>query len=150
MKKAAYSYRRDPAVPTFDDSGPIVFMDGNCVLCTAGARLIVRLDRVGEFRLCPVQTATGRAILVHYGLDPQNPESWLYLVDGEAHESLDAMIRVGSRLGGVGWLLQPLRLLPRSLQDWIYQRVAWNRLRLFGSRDRCALHDPALRAKLME
>jgi len=132
MDKTAYSYLQDPDVPKFDDSHPIVFMDGNCVLCTAGARLIVRFDRACEFRICPVQTATGRTVLVHYGLDPDDPLSWLYLVDGKAYESIDAMIRAGARLGGFGWLLQPLRLLPRPLQDWLYRRIALNRIRLFG------------------
>lgn len=150
MNKAAYSYRQDPSVPTFDDTGPIVFMDGDCALCTTSARLIIRFDRVGAFRICPIQTTTGRAVLCHYGLDPDNPESWLYLVDGEAYESLDAVIRVGSRLGGLGWLLQPLRLLPRSLQNWIYRHIAQNRLRLFGRRDMCALPDATLRSRLME
>lgn len=150
MDRSAYSYREDPAVPKFDDSHPIVFMDGECALCTSSARLIVRFDRVGEFRICPMQAATGRAFLTHYGLDPDDPVSWLYLVDGKAYESIDAMIRAGARLGGVGWLLQPLRLLPRWLQDWLYRRIALNRIRLFGRTSMCALPDPALRARLME
>jgi predicted DCC family thiol-disulfide oxidoreductase YuxK len=150
MHRVAHSYRQDPTVPEFDDGFPIVFMDGDCVLCTVTARLIIRFDRAGEFRICPVQTVTGRAVLNHYGLDPDVPESWLYLVDGKAYESLDAMIRAGARLGGVGWLLQPLRLLPRPVQDWLYRRIARNRIRFFGRTDMCALPDPALRSRLME
>lgn len=150
MDRTAYSYRQDPNVPNFDDTHPIVFMDGDCVLCTASARLIVRFDRAGEFRICPVQTATGRAILTHYDLEPDDPESWLYLVDGEAYGSMDAMIRAGARLGRVGWLLQPLRLLPRTVQDWLYRRIALHRIRLFGRTDICSIPDPALRSRLMK
>jgi predicted DCC family thiol-disulfide oxidoreductase YuxK len=46
--------------------------------------------------------------------------------------------------------LQPLRLLPRPAQDWLYRRLARNRYRLFGRTDICALPDPELRARLME
>lgn len=60
------------------------------------------------------------------------------------------MTRTGRRIGGVGLLLQPLRLLPRTLQDWLYRRLARNRYRLFGRNDMCAIPDPALRARLME
>lgn len=147
--RAPYSYRDDPAVPVFDDSGPVTFMDGECVLCTTGARLVARLDRQGEFRICPVQSPTGHAVLRHYGLDPGDPDSWLYLADGRAYTSLDAMIRAGARLGGAGWLLQPLRLLPRPVQDWLYRRVARNRYRLFGRTEMCAVPDPRLRARLI-
>lgn len=145
-----YSYRSDPAVPTFDDSGPITFMDGECVLCTFGAKLIARFDRDDQFRICRVQTPLGQAMLAHYGLSMGDPESWLLLVDGKAYTSLDAMIRAGRLIGGFGWALQPLRLLPRPLQDWLYRRIASNRYAMFGRTDMCAVPDPALRAKLMD
>ena len=145
-----YSYRGNPSVPHFDDSGPVTFMDGECVLCTFGARLIARFDKHDAFRICRVQTPLGRAVLAHYGLSVGDPESWLLLVDGKAYTSLDAMIRAGRLVGGAGWLLQPLRVLPRSAQDWLYARIARNRYALFGRSDMCAVPDPRLRAKLMD
>ncbi|NIJ40945.1 putative DCC family thiol-disulfide oxidoreductase YuxK [Parvibaculum indicum] len=145
-----YSYRKDTAVPEFDDTGPVTVMDGECVLCSTGARLIARLDKAGEFRICRAQTELGRALLNHYGMSADDPESWLYIVDGRAFTSFDAMIRVGARVGGAGLLLQPLRLLPRPVQDWFYRRLAHNRYRLFGRTDICALPDPGVRARLME
>lgn len=150
LSKEPYSYRRDVSVPQFDDSGPITVMDGQCALCTAGARLIARFDRAGEFRICRKETGLGAALLRHYGLDADDPESWLYIVDGRAYTSLDGMIRAGARVGGAGWLLQPLRLMPRRLQDWAYRHIARNRYRVFGRMDICAIPDPALRARLME
>ena len=144
------SYRNDPAVPSFDDTRPLTVMDGECALCSTGARLIARFDKSGEIRICRAQTKLGHALLQHYGLSADDPESWLYIVDGRAYTSLDAMIRVGSRVGGVGKLLQPLRLLPRRLQDGLYQRLARNRYRLFGRTDMCEIPDPALRARLVE
>ncbi|WP_421778868.1 thiol-disulfide oxidoreductase DCC family protein [Hoeflea sp.] len=137
-------------MPEFDDSGPLTIMDGECAICSVGARLIARFDKAGEFRICRSQTALGEALLGHYGLSAGDPESWLYIVDGQAFTSLDAMIRAGWRVGGVGVLLQPLRLMPRGLQDWLYLRLARNRYRLFGHKDMCAIPDPALRARLME
>lgn len=148
--KQPYSYRTDPAVPAFDDRRPLTVMDGECVLCSIGARLIARFDKTGEFRICRAQTRLGQSLLLHYGLSPDNPESWLYIVEGRAYSSLDAMIRAGSRIGGAGRLLQPLRLLPRALQDWLYRGLARNRYRLFGRTDMCSIPDPALRARLME
>lgn len=145
-----YSYRADATVQAFDDSGPVTVMDGECVLCSTGARLLSRFDKAQEFRICRAQTQLGQSLLLHYGLSPQDPGSWLYIVDGHAYTSLDAMIRVGSRVGGAGWLMQPLRLMPRLVQDWLYRRLARNRYWLFGRNDMCSIPDPALRARLME
>lgn len=150
LSKEPYSYRVDPDVPAFDDRGPVTVMDGECALCSVGARLIARFDKAREFRICPAQTKLGQALLLHYGFLPDNPMSWLYIVDGRAYTALDAMIRVGNRVGGAGLLLQPLRLMPRALQEWLYRGLARNRYRLFGRTDMCSIPDPALRARLME
>ena len=145
----AYSYRAESTVPPFDDKGPVVFMDGECALCSGAARAIAKVDRAGEFRICPIQSELGRAVLEHYGLDSKNPDSWLYLVDGKPYSSLDAVIRVGIRLGGMGQLLRAFMILPPSVQDWLYRRIARNRYSIFGRREMCAIPDPALMQRLL-
>ncbi|MEN0040521.1 MAG: DUF393 domain-containing protein [Pseudomonadota bacterium] len=144
-----YSYRADPSVPQFDDSYPLTVMDGDCALCTFGARLIARFDRRQEFRICTAQSKLGNALLRHYGFDPDDPESWLFIDNGQAHTSLDGMIAASRRIGGIGWLLQPLLLLPRGWQDRLYRFIATNRIRWFGRTDMCAVPDLKLRARLL-
>ncbi|MEM7446243.1 MAG: DCC1-like thiol-disulfide oxidoreductase family protein, partial [Pseudomonadota bacterium] len=79
LSSQAYSYRRDPNVHDFDDTRPIVIMDGECALCARSARLLSRLDKREEFRICPSQSPLGRAVLGHYGLNADDPDTWLYL-----------------------------------------------------------------------
>jgi predicted DCC family thiol-disulfide oxidoreductase YuxK len=147
--RQAYSYRNDPAVPAFDDTGPVVFMDGRCALCAFGARSITRLDRTREFKICPIQSPVGRAVLQHYGLDPSDPDSWLYLHHGKAETSLDAIMTVGRRLGGIGYVMSAFYVFPRPMRDWLYRRLARNRYKLFGRAEMCALPDPELQSRLM-
>jgi len=144
-----YSYRDDPAVPRFDDGGPVAIMDGDCALCASGARVIARLDRERVFRVGRTQSAAGAALVRHYGLQPEDPETWLYLEDGRAWSGMEAIIRIGARLGGPGRSLGILRLLPRSLREWLYRRIAHHRYR-FGRTDMCNFPDPELRARLLE
>jgi predicted DCC family thiol-disulfide oxidoreductase YuxK len=144
-----YSYRRDPAVPPFDDSAPIAVMDAECAICSWGARMIHRLDHEGTTRICPIQTDLGRALLTHYGLDPKQPASWLFLDNGIAHKDFEAVLHAGRRFGGVGLLTLALRLIPRPIRDRLYVRLARNRYRLFGRADLCALPDPALQRRIL-
>ena len=144
-----YSYRDDPAVPRFDDNGPIAVMDGECALCANGARVIARLDRERVFRVCPIQSRLGAALVRHYGLEPGDPETWLFMEDGRAWSGMEAIIRIGARLGGPGRLLTTMRLFPRSAREWTYRRIAQNRYR-FGRSDMCGLPNPELRARLIE
>ena len=96
-----------------------------------------------------MQSDVGRALLKHYGLNPADPVSWLYVEHGNAYTSLDAFIRVGVRLGGIWKGLYLLRILPVSLQDILYRLVARNRYNFFGTRDLCALPDPEVQKRLL-
>jgi len=146
-KRAPFSYR--DVLPDFDDAGPRTVMDARCGICAKGARWIARNDTEQAFRIIPMQSDLGAALLGHYGLDEEDPMSWLFLEDGRAYTSLDAVMRVANRLGG-GWrLLGALRILPRGLQDAAYGLVARNRYRLFGTADLCNLPDPAIQARLL-
>jgi predicted DCC family thiol-disulfide oxidoreductase YuxK len=143
-----YSYRDDPAIPPFEGDGPIAVMDGDCALCSWGARTIARLDRAAHFRICPLQSPTGTSLARHYGLEPGDPETWLLIDKGMAWSGMEAIIRIGERLGGVARIAAALRVLPRPVREWIYRRIARNRYRL-GRSDMCASPDPALRARLL-
>ncbi|EFO29259.1 putative thiol-disulfide oxidoreductase DCC [Roseibium sp. TrichSKD4] len=144
-----YSYRNDSEVPAFDDSAPIAVMDAECALCSWGARTIHHLDKSGLLRICPVQSPLGSAILQHYEINSLDPESWLFLEDGTSYQDMEAVIRVGQRLGGWGNLVLALKLVPRPLRSWLYLRVARNRYRLFGKGDMCAIPDPDFQKRLM-
>jgi predicted DCC family thiol-disulfide oxidoreductase YuxK len=144
-----YSYRDDPAVPRFDDGGPVAVMDGECALCASGARIIAGLDRERVFRICPTQSRIGAALVRHYGLEPADPETWLFLEEGRAWSGMEAIIRIGACLGGSGRLLGIMRLCPRCMREGLYRRIAHNRYH-FGRTDLCALPDPELRARLLE
>lgn len=147
--KEPFSFRSDPRVPPFDDTAPLAVMDGECAVCSWGARMIHRLDRSGRVRICPVQTPLGAALLEHYGLAPDDPSTWLFIDGGIAHADFDAIIHAGRSFGGWGRLTAVFLLLPRPLRDRLYGWLARNRYALFGRGDMCALPDPAFRKRLI-
>lgn len=145
----AWSWKSDPAVPEFSAGEVFVVVDAHCALCARGAAWIARNDRADEFRIVPLQSETGNALMRHYGLDPADPSSWLYVENGRAYSSLDGFIRAGRRLGGVWKGLAALRVLPRPVQDLLYRAIARSRYRLFGRKDLCALPDAEVQKRLV-
>jgi len=129
---------------------PIAVMDGTCALCCFGAKMIHRLDRSGDIKICPIQSDRGRALLVDNGLDPDDPATWLFIEDGKVWTDFEAMIRVGERSGGFGRLLSVLWIVPKGLRGWLYERIARNRYAMFGRSEMCEIPDPGLRARLIE
>lgn len=144
-----FSFRSDPSVPEFDDSVPIAVMDAECAICSWGAQMIHRLDRTGTVRICPVQSPLGAALLRHYGLRPDDPTSWLFLDDGQPHVDFEAVLHAGRRFGGWAHLTSVLRIVPKPMRNWLYQRLARNRYAVFGRADMCALPDPDFQKRLL-
>ena len=138
----AYSYRNDPAVPSFPDDRPIVIFDGNCVLCSAFAQFILRSDWRRRFRLMAAQTPLGAALYEHYGLFGDDYRTNILLEDGRVWVKSDGSIRIFAGLG-FPWSMAILgKALPRGLRDRLYDIIARNRLRWFGRREACFLPDP--------
>jgi predicted DCC family thiol-disulfide oxidoreductase YuxK len=137
-----FSYRDDPAVPSFLDDRPIIVFDAKCVLCSGFARFVVRHDRARRFRLLPAQTRLGAAIYSHYGLHPTDYETNLLLENGRVWLKSEGSIRMFEGLG-FPWSLATIgRVLPRFIRDRLYDLIARNRLRWFGDRDVCFLSLP--------
>ena len=96
------------------------------------------------------QTPLGQAIYRHFDLDPVNFETYVLLEEGRALLKSAAAIRIVARLGFPWSLVKVLGYMPRTLLDRLYDVVARNRLRWFGSRSQCFLADPAHRDRFLE
>ena len=137
----------DPAYP---EDTAIAVMDGTCALCAFGARMVNRLDTSGTIRIAPIQGRAGADLMMAHGLDPLDPDSWLFIEeDGTVTRDLEAVIRLGRRVGGWGWLLTWLRVFPPVARNWMYARVARNRYAMFGRAEMCDIPNDALRARLL-
>ena len=116
--------------------------DGYCVLCSGWVSFVLRHDRRAVYRLLPAQSSIGHALYVHYGLDPQNYETYILIESGVARFKSEAAIRMMQGLGFPWSLAAILRLVPSRWLDRLYALVARNRFRLFGRRATCFLPDP--------
>lgn len=97
-----------------------------------------------------MQSAQGQAILSWFGLPRAHFESML-LVEGAAiHTKSTAFIRVMARLPWPWPVLTVSWLVPAPLRNWLYDRVARNRYRLFGRYPACVLPSPQHAARFLD
>lgn len=117
----------------------IILFDGVCKLCNAWSQFIIKYDKQHVFKLCSVQSQEGKAILKYFGY-PDNYYETMLLVDAaKSYEKSEAFFRV---MQGLGWPWKAIiifKLLPISLRDWMYDRIALNRYALFGKYEQCIL-----------
>src|SRR5262249_60444997 len=92
-----YSYRDDPAVTLFDDSRALFVFDGTCVMCSSGAKWLMRRDRRARVNFTPSQGLLGRGLYRHYGVNPV--ESYVLIADGLPVTASRRHPRLGATLG---------------------------------------------------
>jgi predicted DCC family thiol-disulfide oxidoreductase YuxK len=135
-------WRPVPATPELPDG--LILFDGVCLLCSAWVRFVVRRDPAARFRFVAIQDPAGRRVAAQLGIDAAEPETNAVVLGGRAFFKSDAALVVPGALPGWRRWTAPLRLAPRPLRDWVYDRVARNRYRLFGRTDVCMVPTPDL------
>jgi predicted DCC family thiol-disulfide oxidoreductase YuxK len=86
-----------------------------------------------------MQSSAGKALLVQYGIDPEDPATFLVLDRGRQLTESDAAIHVIAALGGLWRTAQLARIVPQRWRDAAYRLLARNRYRWFGRRGTCYL-----------
>lgn len=128
-----------------DTPGPIWLYDGVCVLCSGAVQYTLRHEREPAIRFVAIQSREGRALAQAHDIDPDDPESFLFIEDGKALAKSDGVLALLQHLRGPARLLRIGSVLPRAMRDWLYDRVARNRYRWFGQKTACEMPDPTQR-----
>jgi predicted DCC family thiol-disulfide oxidoreductase YuxK len=119
----------------------LILFDGVCVLCSRGCRFVTKRDRRGYFRYVPIQLAEGRSLAQQLGIDPDRPDSFALVANGQAYTKSEAALRIAREIPRWRWTWA-FHSIPRVVRDAVYDLVARNRYGWFGRRDTCMLPTP--------
>jgi len=122
-----------------DPAARVIVFDGICHLCTGWVRFLRRHRVDPPFQLIAMQSDAGKALLVEYGIDPDDPATFLVLDQGRRFTESDAAIHVIAALGIPWRIINVTRIVPRRWRDALYRLLARNRYRWFGRRSACYL-----------
>jgi predicted DCC family thiol-disulfide oxidoreductase YuxK len=129
--------RRDwQPVPVGDLPDHLILFDGVCVLCSRWVEFVIARDREARFRFVAIQTPLGRRLAARFGIDAEAPETNVIVANGFAHFKLESALVVLADFPGWRWT-RIAYVLPKRVRDFLYDRIARNRYRLFGRRDAC-------------
>ncbi len=127
---------------------PIVFFDGECVMCNGFLDWMMTIDRSVLLRVSPLQGETARRLLPPL---PHNPEEWsIYFLDEtRLYSQSEAVVQILRRLGGFWAMLSVAGVVPVGVRDVVYRSVASNRYRILGKRDTCRLPNEQERSRFL-
>ena len=108
----------------------LIIYDGDCPICCAKRDFLERRDRRGALEFSNVRKPGFEPPVP--GLNLQSLETEIHSIshDGKVLRGMD-VIREAYKAIGIGWLAAPTGWpLLRPLFDWIYAKVAGNRLKI--------------------
>lgn len=117
---------------------PVLLYDGECGLCNACVRLLLRSDRDGALHFAPLQSAPAQDYLRRQGLPTEDFDTLIFVPDWERPAPGCHLVRTDGVFAACavagGWIgpLAELRALPRGWRDGAYKVIARLRYRLFG------------------
>lgn len=117
----------------------VLLFDGECGLCQALVRFLLRRDRRrGRLWFAPLQGETAQAFLRSRDLPTTDFDTAVYVPDWAGRRATvlvrtDAVLGALADLGGAWRAVTWCRVVPRSWRDAAYRLVARTRYRLFGT-----------------
>ena len=124
---------------------PILFFDGECVLCNGAAQWIAKRNPSGNIRFASLQGDYAKENLRE---DLQTAETLVWMDEGRFLVRSEAVFSVLKHLPAWRWL-RILRFIPRRLADRVYDWIAGNRFRWFGRQTECSIPPPARRERFI-
>lgn len=131
-----------------DARTPVLLYDGECGLCNAVVRFLLREDAAGRLRFAPLQSAAAQAYLRARGLPTTDFDSLVFAPDWEQPERGTPLLRTSGALaaadeiGGVWRVVSWARVVPAAARDLVYKLIARTRYALFGEYRPTPLPEP--------
>ena len=134
--------------------GPVLLYDGVCGFCNGAVRTILRFDRRGTLRFAALDSDFAKAVIDRHPT-LADVDTMVFVDDpGQPGENVSvrsaAALRVARYLGGPWKVLLVAGLIPERLSDWLYDRFAGIRYRVFGQYDSCPVPAPDVRARFLD
>jgi predicted DCC family thiol-disulfide oxidoreductase YuxK len=132
----------------------ILLYDGTCGFCDGAVKFILRVDRAGPMRFAALESDFGAAVLARHP-ELAGVDSVIYVEEPDGADERvsvrsEAALRVARYLGGPWQVLGVIAgVIPAPVRDWLYDRFAAVRYRVFGRVDSCALPAPEVRARFI-
>lgn len=131
------------------EQGLIVF-DHECVFCSGFVRFVFARDPKHLFNFTAAQSELGQRLYRENDLNTSDFSTNLVFVDGLLYTKMAAFIKVMEVLGRPYSILTFLRFIPVSIANWMYDRIARNRYRIWGRYETCMIPSKELKERVID
>ena len=106
-------------------------------------------DPDAQFKFAALQSEEGQELLRHFGLPQEDLFSVILIESEKAYVRSTAALRMTRLLKSPWKISYAFIILPTFIRDFFYKKIAFNRYKWFGEKDRCMIPTPELRSRFL-
>ncbi len=145
-----HTEKDEPVLTAIANGRPVMLFDGVCNLCSGSVHFAIARDPAAKLRFAAIQSPHGQDFLRRRGLPIDRFETF-YLIDGgRVYEKSTGFPHMVGYLRWPWPLLRAMWVVPKPLRDWLYDRIALNRYRLFGRRQTCLVPTAEIASRFLD
>ncbi len=116
---------------------PVLIYDGACALCNKAVQFVLAHEYDAVLLFASSQSPQGEHLLREGGFLHEAQFTLVLYVSGNYYLRSEAVLKTSWFMGGKWKNMKFLRIFPLWLRDWTYNRLAKNRLWIFGTSNDC-------------
>jgi predicted DCC family thiol-disulfide oxidoreductase YuxK len=117
----------------------IIIFDGVCNLCNSSINFIIKRDKAKKFFFTPIQSDKAKELMSKYHFNTQEINTLILIKDEKCFSKSDAVIEITKELSSYWYIFSYLKILPKSMRDYLYDVLSSNRYKLFGKKNVCMI-----------
>ncbi|MGA8262904.1 MAG: thiol-disulfide oxidoreductase DCC family protein [Ignavibacteriaceae bacterium] len=122
-----------------NQNSDIILFDGVCNFCNFWVNFIIKRDNKSIFKFASLQSEAGIRLADKYSINKKDIDSVILIRDGKYLIKSEAALEIAKELTPFYKIFYYLKIIPRSVRDFIYDLIAKNRYAIFGKRNTCRI-----------
>ena len=131
------------------DEQPVILFDGVCNFCNSAVNFVIKRNAKKDIQFAAMQSEAGRELLAKFSLPVNEMLSFVFIEKGKAYQRSGASLRLCRHLNALWPLCFGFIIVPGFIRDGIYNWIAQNRYKWFGSRTECMVPSPEIKSRFI-
>lgn len=127
----------------------ILLFDGVCNLCNGLVLFIIKRDPDERFLFASLQSDPAQHLLRRFHFNKNYFDSLVLIQGNKVYTRSTAVLHLLKGLGGFWRFLYGFIVIPKPIRDSVYDKVAKNRYKWFGQKEKCMIPTTELKKRYL-
>lgn len=132
--------------PLLTAQDPIVFFDSHCLLCNRIVQFLLKVDNNKLLTFTSLSSKSGLELISNYQIQA---DSIVFFHQNKYSVKSNAVLEIFKLLGFPFSIMIVFYIIPAFLRDWMYNLIAQNRQKWFGTTDHCLVNSDEYRERII-